>query len=171
MRTILYYAQVVINIIMVFLYIACENRYNLNIERRIFQYAIAFFCLAIPHYVEKEPSADYKAPLWRFFVGWGIIALSIFLFICDVTSQVWIVYGQPFEETLFKAIIMWSLVSLWGIYMVASGPVDSPVWKKVLKTVFYTWSSILYLGHESSPTAVLIIMFALMVIEICLNVK
>lgn len=171
MRMILYYAQIVINIIMVFLYIACENRYTLNIEGRIFQYAIAFFCLAIPHYVEKEPSEDYKAPLWRFFAGWGIIALSIFLFISEVTSQVWIAYGQPFEETLFRAIRMWSFVSLWGIYVLASGPMDSPIWKEVLKAVFYTWSSILYLGHQGSPTAALLIMSVLMVVEICLNVR
>ena len=173
MRLILHFTQVVINfMILSILCIACDiKEYNLNLEGRIFQYAIAFFCLAIPHYVEKEPNKDYKVPQWRFYVGWGIIALSIFLFICDVTSQVWIAYGQPFEETLFRAIRMWSFVSLWGIYVLASGPINSPTWKRVLKIVFYTLSSILYLGHQGSPSATLMIMFVLMVVEICLNVR
>ena len=152
--------------------ISCEaNALGSQADMQIFLYVLAVLFLAIPHVSREMPDKNYNIPMGKFFLGWGIIALGIFIFITNVTSQVWIAYGTPFEETLFDAIQLSMLFVIWGIYPLSSGPVSSPTPKRVLKGVCYVSSSFMYLAYEASPMICLLIMLILMIIELRLNVK
>lgn len=173
MGVILYSIQtLVICLLLSYFRISCKaNSFDNQVDAQIFQYILAILFLAIPHLCREMPDKNYNIPMKKFFLGWGMIALGIFIFITNVASQVWIAYGTPFEETLFNAIQLSMLIVLWGIYPLSSGPLRSSAPKRYLKVACYFFSIFMYLGYEASPLISLSIMFILMIIEIRLNVK
>ena len=98
------------------------------------------FLFVVTFGVGNNKPKEYKRGVVKTIFAWLLIILAITLFIKDFMNAL----NTGLFEIMFRNIYFPSLFLLWGIFILNCGPLYSPIWKRIVKTILYILFSFLF---------------------------
>ena len=171
--------------------------YNFIFKATVSIILVLILFLGIRNSLEHKRPKDYKTPISKKIFGWFVLTLSIALFISTLLTSIpetkyaldmvkqydpnGFQYHNIIDYYLEPPLAMLSgpqiifpgLLLVWGYYVLKSGPLYSPKWKRVVKTILYILVTFIIsfsiINHIDFAIICMLIVYVIMIIIVAMK--